>query len=214
MVLLAVLFTGCLGIGENKPPVAKISVSDKWIEFGTNVTFDGSNSTDPDGSIVSYTWDFGDSSPRAYTSITVHKFIQEDTKNVTLTVTDNDGASSKASISVFINLPVTELKSESSGLPSDQMRIIVVENDKQNASFDSYRITLYKNYTIIVNATKVRTGLVATGIDSSEVNFTDDGDGKLKAGDSFLLSNLRTSSFYEFNIIYSGSVRAAVQWNT
>jgi len=55
------------------------------------ITFNGSASSDPDGSIVNYTWNFGDGN-HAYTSITTHKYSTDDTYTVTLTVYDNDGA--------------------------------------------------------------------------------------------------------------------------
>jgi PKD repeat protein len=55
------------------------------------VQFDASASSDPDGSIVSYTWNYGDGS----TDIGVmkwHPFSASGTYMVTLTVTDDDGA--------------------------------------------------------------------------------------------------------------------------
>jgi len=60
---------------------------------GTPLSFDGSGSTDPDGTIVAYAWDFGDgatgSGPTpSYTYTTAGLYT------VSLTVTDNDGASS------------------------------------------------------------------------------------------------------------------------
>jgi len=69
------------------------------------ITFDGSFSSDPDGSIVNYTWDFGDGS-HAYTSIATHKYSTDDTYTVTLTVYDNDGAWDTMSKEIVVsNIP-------------------------------------------------------------------------------------------------------------
>ena len=49
------------------------------------------NSTDSDGTIVSYLWDFGDGNTSNETNPT-HEYATADTYTVTLTVTDDDGA--------------------------------------------------------------------------------------------------------------------------
>ena len=57
----------------------------------TSIIFDGSDSTDSDGEIVSYSWDFGDDSTGSGVSPT-HSYSTLDTYTVTLTVTDDQGA--------------------------------------------------------------------------------------------------------------------------
>lgn len=58
---------------------------------GQAVSFDGSGSTDVDGTIVSYAWDFGDGGTGTGVSAT-HTYASAGTFTVTLTVTDNGGA--------------------------------------------------------------------------------------------------------------------------
>lgn len=54
-----------------------------------NVTFNATESFDPDGTIVSYAWDFGDGDTGSG-MILNHTFAYDEAYNVTLTVTDDD----------------------------------------------------------------------------------------------------------------------------
>jgi PKD repeat protein len=55
------------------------------------IIFDASNSTDTDGTITNYEWDFGDATT-GFGKVTTHSYAENGTYNVTLTVTDNDDA--------------------------------------------------------------------------------------------------------------------------
>jgi PKD repeat protein len=57
------------------------------------VSFDGSASTEPDGSISSYSWDFGDKSTSGSSATPKHAYKAPGTYTVTLTVTDSSGLS-------------------------------------------------------------------------------------------------------------------------
>jgi PKD repeat protein len=68
------------------PPVAKFS-----IDCDTQAcAFDGTGSFDPDGTIVTYEWDFGDGQS-AVGPTPIHHFDAPGTYDVELTVTDNHG---------------------------------------------------------------------------------------------------------------------------
>ncbi len=45
---------------ENKAPTASLTVSANEVNFGQAVTFNGAGSSDPDGTIAKYIWQFGD----------------------------------------------------------------------------------------------------------------------------------------------------------
>lgn len=71
------------------PPIASFSTTPDPATVGTPVSFDGSASYDPDGTIVSYAWDFADSTTGSGATPS-HAYTTTGTYNVTLTVTDNE----------------------------------------------------------------------------------------------------------------------------
>ena len=85
----------------NLPPTAVISASPSTGPAPLNVTFDGSGSSDPDGTVTSWDWSFGDGTLGAGPQ-TTHVYINPGTYNVNLTVTDNSGESRLASISIVV----------------------------------------------------------------------------------------------------------------
>jgi PKD repeat protein len=85
----------------DEPPVAAFAVGNTSAEAGQPVTFDGSSSTDSDGSILGYGWSFGDG--HIGTGRTRgHTFTTPGTYTVTLTVTDNDLVSSTVTHQVTV----------------------------------------------------------------------------------------------------------------
>jgi serine protease len=84
------------GGGGNEGPSASFSVSSSSPTVGDSVTFDGSASSDPDGSISSYSWDFGDGASASGQSVT-HTYGSSGDFTATLTVTDDSGATNTAS---------------------------------------------------------------------------------------------------------------------
>jgi PKD repeat protein len=78
-------------IVKNRSPVAALTETKSIIEEKEIVSFDASPSYDDDGTIISYTWSFGDGT--AATGITVtHNYANAGLYDITLTVNDNDGA--------------------------------------------------------------------------------------------------------------------------
>jgi PKD repeat protein len=75
----------------NRPPVASFAESAETVYTGETIAFNASSSYDPDGSIVSYFWDFGDGT-NATGTVVSHAYADDGVYTVTLTVTDDDGA--------------------------------------------------------------------------------------------------------------------------
>jgi len=89
----------------NRPPIASFTESATTVPTGTIITFNASTSYDPDGSIVSYFWDFGDGTNTTGTTVS-HAYANNGNYTVTLTITDNDGASASASSTkIVLNRP-------------------------------------------------------------------------------------------------------------
>lgn len=84
----------------NQAPIARI-VGPMTAVAGAVVTFSGSTSSDPDGTIVSYDWNFGDGSPGAGASVS-HAYTAG-TYTVTLTVMDNAGATNSATQTITVS---------------------------------------------------------------------------------------------------------------
>jgi len=88
--------------GANQPPVAQVSVTPTSGDAPLTVQFSSTGSNDPDGSIVSYNWNFGDGASSTSTN-PAHLYTSIGTYTATLTVTDNSGASATASAVITVN---------------------------------------------------------------------------------------------------------------
>jgi PKD repeat protein len=87
-------------IVNNRPPVAAITVSET-INVNESVLFDAGSSYDSDGTIVSYTWSFGDGTVASGITAT-HSFSNNGVYTVTLAIDDNDGAIDQKRLTIFV----------------------------------------------------------------------------------------------------------------
>ena len=80
---------------RNQSPKAIIAETVETFYVGDRVIFNAAESSDPDGFIVSYVWNFGDGTT-ATGRIVLHTYKDDGSYTITLTVTDNDGAKDSA----------------------------------------------------------------------------------------------------------------------
>ena len=78
------------------PPVARFSISSGPLFVNVDITFDPSDSIDPDGHIMGYFWDFGDGVTKLGVNkpgddTVEHSYANTGSYTVSLTVTDDDG---------------------------------------------------------------------------------------------------------------------------
>ncbi|MGD2070829.1 MAG: S8 family serine peptidase [Gemmatimonadota bacterium] len=94
---VAAAVSGLGGGGSNQPPTAAFTYACDDL----SCDFDGTG-YDPDGSIIAYEWTFGDGATGS-AATTSHTYATAGTYSVTLTVTDDDGATGSASQDVKVS---------------------------------------------------------------------------------------------------------------
>ncbi len=93
---------GCPSGGPSgQPPVAVAHPDHQIVNIGQSAWFNGNDSYDPDGWIVSYYWLFGDGGS-AYGVNVSHAYSSPGQYTVTLTVTDNESLKDSDSVSVTV----------------------------------------------------------------------------------------------------------------
>lgn len=86
----------------NQSPVAAFTYSPENPKAGEKVTFDASSSSDSDGTIESYEWDFGNKSTGKGQKV-YNTFTQNGDYSITLTVKDNSGATGTKTASLSVS---------------------------------------------------------------------------------------------------------------
>lgn len=123
---LALFLAACGGGGggggssaaANQAPTAAFAATPASGSAPLSVSFNASSSTDGDGAITGYAWDFGDGSSGSGQA-TSHTYTTSGTYTTTLTVTDDDGATAAASRTITVNARVSGTVSVSSGMVFD-----------------------------------------------------------------------------------------------
>jgi PKD repeat protein len=136
---------------EKQPPIANFTYLPLHPVVNQTVTFNASNSTDPDGNITKYDWDFGDGNITNTTEeIINHSYSLAGDYLVNLTVTDNDGATNSTSQLIIVTLKAPpEITSYAPELPV---------NDSEGAT-RTFNITINQTVNVSwqINGTEVQT---------------------------------------------------------
>lgn len=87
----------------NQPPIVSFTATPDHGFTGNPISFDASTSRDPDGSITSYAWTFGDKTTNATGVHTTHTYTTTGTYSVRLTITDNQGLTNTTTKTITIS---------------------------------------------------------------------------------------------------------------
>lgn len=122
----------------NQSPTADFSSSCS----GNSCSFDSTGSDDPDGSIASYAWVFGDGSTSTQANPT-HRYSGSGSYQVTLTVTDNSGASDSTSSTVTIDPVPPGVPRDAAASPGDSSATVTWTAPQSAGSdpIDEYTVT-------------------------------------------------------------------------
>lgn len=157
----------------NQLPTARISASPTSGPAPLLVAFDGTGSSDPNGSIVSYSWNFGDGST-ATGGNALHTF-KSGTYTVTLTVKDNNGATSQTSMSVTATnqLPTAVISTD---ITSGTAPLAVVFDGNSSSDPDGSIVTYAWNFGDGMQAVgkTVNHTFLASGVYTVTLKVTDD----------------------------------------
>lgn len=91
---------------RNTPPVAQATGPQAAVT-GSPIEVDGSNSSDANGAVDGYAWDFGDGSPQTAGPRSEHTYSSTGRFTVRLTVVDNEGAPDETSFTVQVSAPAS-----------------------------------------------------------------------------------------------------------
>jgi len=122
---------------QNQKPVADLNAGEPYQGFvDTEITFDGSKSYDPDGNITKWFWVFGDNT-NGTGKTAPHIYSKAGTYTVTLTVTDNEGATNTDTITCVVkqpNRPPTEpiITGPTSGTKNTMYTYTALSTDADN----------------------------------------------------------------------------------
>jgi PKD repeat protein len=94
---------------SNRAPTAVLTANPTTVDLGKTVTFNGDSSSDPDGIVSLYNFDFGDGVSTGWvtSSIQTHSYSSEGLFTTTLQVQDDDGANSENTASIRITVEDT-----------------------------------------------------------------------------------------------------------
>ena len=97
--------TIAITVNALQAPTAVVTASPVSGSTLTTFSFSGAQSTDGDGSIVTYAWDFGDGAGSSAVAEPTYQFASAGNYTVALTVTDDDGLQGSATVQISVAAP-------------------------------------------------------------------------------------------------------------
>jgi PKD repeat protein len=134
------------GVVANKAPIAVAKANQTSGYAPLSVGFDGSSSTDSDGTIVDYGWNFGDGGTGVGSKV-AHTYATPGTYTAVLTVTDDDGATNTSSITITVSVAVPTINAPSNLVAKSSSGNVLLkwtDNSNNEAGFVIERATKVK----------------------------------------------------------------------
>jgi len=166
----------------NEDPIADAGVNQTVHDTDRNgseaVTLDGSDSVDPDGTIISYVWEENSSQIAAGESPDVT--LSAGSHTITLTVTDDDDATDAANVTVLVNVPpIADAGDDQTVNDADESGSESVTLDAGGSSDSDGTIS---GYVWEENSSQIATGSgpsvsLAVGVHDIDLTVTDDDGG-------------------------------------
>ncbi|HEU0005802.1 MAG TPA: glycoside hydrolase family 44 protein [Terriglobia bacterium] len=132
----------------NQPPTAVIAANPTSGSAPLAVAFNGSGSSDLDGTITSYAWNFGDGATGTGATVS-HTYSVAGTFTATLTVTDNGNATSTASAVIVV--ASTQINAPTNLTGSSSNRVVTLrwsDNSNNEEGFTIERAVKAKGTTV------------------------------------------------------------------
>ena len=176
---LTAVKTSTVTVVANQSPTAGFTTTTDQL----SVAVDAGTSSDPDGDIATYAWDFGDGK-KGTGKNAEHAYDVPGTYTVTLTVTDDDGATATTTAPVTAELPPNKLPKAALATEADELKVSV---DAGASSDDDGTIA---SYAWNFGDDTVKTGMTAShtyaqaGTYEITLTVTDDRGGKDTASKS------------------------------
>jgi PKD repeat protein len=186
---------------NNRPPQPAFGMSASDVDSGAPVTFT-SSSTDPDGTIASYEWDFdGNGTTDATGAAVSRSFAHSGTPSVTLTVTDNDGAKRSASHSLTVRnrAPLADFGMSATDVPSGDAITFTSTSADPDGTIAGYAWDLDGNGTPDATGPTVTRSWARPGTPMVTLTVTDDQGAKRSASHQVAVRNRPPTAAFSFS---------------
>jgi PKD repeat protein len=204
---------------QDRIPVSTFTFTSGPILTSSPVSFDGTSSYDPDGTIVGYAWDFGDGSTGSGATPT-HGYSTAGTYSVKLNVTDNSGSTNVSTQTVTITdrSPTITLTQSATTATSGQAIVITISATDPDGTIATTTVNWGDGTTDTISGpptTDSHTYSLGTGSSSATYTITvtvHDNSGSTISATSnpITVQPIQSSSNVSFPLYYFGLLAALI----
>ena len=204
---------------QDRIPVSTFTFTSGLILTSSTVSFDGTTSYDPDGTIVGYAWDFGDGSTGSGATPT-HSYSLAGTYSVKLNVTDNSGSTqvSTQSVTITDRPPTITLTQSATTATPGQAVVLTISASDPDGTIATTTVNWGDGTTDTISGpptTDSHTYSLASGTPSATYTISvtvHDNSGSTKSATSnpIVVQQIQSSSNVSFPLYYFGILAALI----